>query len=226
MAVVMPFKGIRYNPAKIQDVSRVAAPPYDVISPQAQEYYYLLHEHNVIRLILGKQYATDSPGSDWFARAASFYREWRQNQVLVRDRQSGVYLYEIEYTLEDGLRRKRTGTIALVKLEDFKSGAIRPHEKTFTAAKNERLRLRKACGANLSPVFGLYSDPEDITLNLLSSFKKERPIVEFTTEDTISHRMWHVGDPAVIRKIHQFLLDEELFIADGHHRDETALNYC
>jgi len=225
MAVVMPFKGVRYNPAKIQDLSRVVAPPYDVISPQAQEYYYLLHERNVIRLILGKQYSTDVPGSDWFARAASFYREWQQNQVLIRDRQPGLYLYEIEYTLEEGLRCKRTGIIALVKLEDFKSGAIRPHEKTFTATKEERFRLRKACGANLSPVFGLYSDPKDIILKLMSPFKDKEPTCEFTTEDTISHRMWHVGDPAVIREVHHAFADKELFIADGHHRYETALNY-
>jgi uncharacterized protein (DUF1015 family) len=225
MAVVMPFKGVRYNSAKIEDLGRVVAPPYDVITPKDQEYYYLLHQYNVIRLILGKQYPTDGPGNDWFSRAASFYREWRQNQILVRDNQPGLYLYEIEYPFEEGFWRKRTGVVALVKLEDFKSGVIRPHEKTFTATKNERLRLRKACGANLSPVFGLYSDPEGIMAKLTSPFKNDEPACEFSTEDAIFHRMWRITDPAGVRDVHRFLLDKEIFIADGHHRYETALSY-
>ncbi len=225
MAHVEAFKGLRYNSQIIQDLSLVVTPPYDVISPEEQESFYRTHPRNIIRLILGRQYASDTEADNRYTRAAADFQAWRENGVLIHDPGPALYLYRIEYTVEDGTKEQRTGLIARVKVEDIQDGKIRRHERTFSETKSDRLKLIKACRANFSPIFSLYSDPERSVSNLLQSAAAKTPVNDFRDKDGIRHMLWPVTEAAALQGVSQWFDDRDLFIADGHHRYETAVNY-
>ncbi len=226
MAVVMPFRGVEYNPQRYPDLSPVVAPPYDIISPAERDLLYDRNPHNVIRLILGKSNPGDDDRDNPYSRAAAFLDRWRAEQVLVRHPAPAVYLYDLDYTNEEGEERTRRGLIAVVELEEFgPESGVRPHEKTFTSTKDERLRLTKACRTNLSPIWSIYADPQDDLGTALSTVRSDRPHASFTDDRKFRHTVWAVHDPALLRRVHEFFVGRTLYIADGHHRYETALNY-
>lgn len=225
MAIIAPLRGVLYNPEKAGDISNVAAPPYDVISPRKQEELYQKSSYNVVRLEYGKEYPVDSEAENRYTRASEEFKKWLESGVLVRDEAPAIYLYEQDYVGKDGSIKTRKGFIARVRLEEFDSGVILPHERTLSGPKTDRLKLIKACRANFSPIFSLYSDPDMRTDNLLSGATKESPIINFNDEDGISHRLWKVTDEEVIKRLQEEMADKMIFIADGHHRYETALNY-
>jgi uncharacterized protein (DUF1015 family) len=225
MAKIAPFRAVRYNLEKIQDPASVTAPPYDVISPELQEDLYQRSPFNLVRLILGKMETEDNDGNNRYTRAAAFYRQWLADGILARDGEPSIYLYDEEYQAEGLGTVVRKGFIALARLEDFATGMVKPHEKTLSGPKADRLQLTKACKANFSPIFGLYSDPCCVQEALTWELKKRTPDLEVADDDGVVHRLWQVTDAAVIGKICDLLENKPLFIADGHHRYETALNY-
>lgn len=226
MANVHPFQGMRYNPNKIKDLSKVVCPPYDVISPQAQDRYYHLHEHNIIRIELGKEEPNDSPSNNRYTRAAAFLKDWMKQDVLEKDPEPSLYLYELEYVLSGKGKKTLKGFYARVELEEIGKGKIFPHEFTFPKAKEDRLRLMRACQANTSPIFMIYSDPaNDMLTRLENSADKAHPLMNLVGEDEVRHRVWKIDDPAVLTFVSAGLREQAFFIADGHHRYETALNY-
>ncbi len=225
MAKIVPFRALRYSLTRISDPARVMAPPYDVISPSLQDALYHRDPFNVVRLILGKTTDEDSGSNNRYTRAAADFRLWEQEGVLVRDTMPSIYLYDQLYRTEDGQTVNRKGFIALARLEDFSSGVVKPHEKTLSGPKTDRLQLTRACRANFSPIFSLYSDPCCV-LEFFTKKVKERPgDLEVSDDDGVVHRLWQVTDPAIIEKAQGVLDSKPLFIADGHHRYETALNY-
>ncbi|RMG67656.1 MAG: DUF1015 family protein, partial [Bacteroidetes bacterium] len=151
MADIAPFRGLRYNPAKVPDLSQVVIPPYDVISPEEQAAFHALSPYNLIRLELGKASAGDAPDDNPHTRAAGFLRQWQESGVLIREETPAIYSYEVDYEAL-GQKRTRKGILCLLRLEDFSAGKVLPHEKTFREIKAERLGLTAACEANLSPV--------------------------------------------------------------------------
>lgn len=225
MAKIAPFRAVRYNLEKIQDPAHVTAPPYDVISPQLQEELYRRSPFNLVRLILGKIEDSDDETDNRYTRAAGFFQQWLEDGILSRDAQSSIYLYDEEYQVEGLGTVVRKGFIALARLEDFATGMVKPHEKTLSGPKADRLQLTKACKANFSPIFGLYSDPCCVQEALTWELKKRTPDVEVTDDEGVVHRLWQVTDGTVIKKVCDLLENKPLFIADGHHRYETALNY-
>jgi uncharacterized protein (DUF1015 family) len=225
MTEIAPFRGVRYNKDKIPDLSKVVIPPYDVISREEQEVFYSTNPHNMINLELGKAYPEDTDDNNPHTRAGRFFKEWRKDDVLIRDDLPAVYYYELQYSLAPQLRQTRRGFICALKLADFSTGSVRPHEKTFQAVKDERLRLMLASGANFSPVFALYSDPSNLVDHTLRSGKEEGPIFSFSDKQGMDHTIWRVNDVAVLRQTRALMEDKAIFIADGHHRYETALNY-
>lgn len=225
MAEIAPFRGLRYNSEKVPDLARVVIPPYDVISPSEQKEFYRSSPYNMVRLELGMATSEDSPENNPHTRAAAFLRDWQRDEVLVRDTDPSVYYYELDYSLDPQLRKTRYGFICALKLEDFSSGSVRPHEKTFQAVKDERLQLMLSCHANLSPVFALYADPEQSVDNSLRAGRDGDPVVAFTDARGMEHRLWRVRDLAVLERVRDLMRGKALFIADGHHRYETALNY-
>ena len=225
MAIIAPFRGILYNPNKIKDMSTVIAPPYDVISPEGQERLYQNSDYNIVRLDFGKEGPSDDQGHNKYTRAASEFKAWQENGILIRDEMPAIYIYEQDYRLKDGSIKTRKGFMALVRLEELDSGVILPHERTLSGPKTDRLNLTRACGANFSPIFSLYSDPDKRTNKLLSGKTKNQPIVDIQDENGISNRLWRVTDEKIISSLVAEISDKSIFIADGHHRYETALNY-
>lgn len=225
MAKIIPFQGLRYSPDRVGDLGLVMAPPYDVISAQLQDDLYRRHPHNVVRLILGKTFPSDHDSDNRYTRAAADFLAWQREGVLVRDAQPSIYLYDGEYRLEDGSVVVRQGFMALTRIEDFSSGVVKPHEKTLAGPKTDRLLLTKACGANFSPIFSLYTDPCCVVESLSKREKGRRPDVDVADDDGVKHRLWQVTNPEIIDKARELLENKPLFIADGHHRYETALNY-
>ena len=224
MATVLPLKGILYNPEKITDSADVTAPPYDVITPEAQAAFYERHPNNVIRLILGRSEATDTALDNPHTRSAIFFRQWMSEGVLKQDEQPALYLKGITYTHEEKTIT-RFGLIALVGLEPFERRVILPHEKTFSKVRSERLKLMKATHCNFCPIFSLYPDDGGMLASLEYAVDKSAPIVEFIDDQDHRHQLWRILDPAVHQQVAAAMQDKRLFIADGHHRYETALNF-
>ncbi len=219
MATVKGFRGIRYNPEKIENFADVLAPPYDVINSSEQEELYNKNPHNVIRLILSK-----GEGDSKYEEAAQTFRSWIEDDTLTHDEEPSIYPYYQEFE-ENGKKLTRKGFLAAVKIEDFSTKKILPHERTFPKHKRDRLKLNIACKANMSPVFSVYSDPEIAIEKLLDEKLKDKPIFDITNEDGVRNRLWKVSDPDTISFIGNHLEDKSLLIADGHHRYETAIEY-
>lgn len=225
MAEILPFIGTRFNSQLIGNLSKVLAPPYDVITPEQQEELYQRHQYNVVRLILGKDKPNDDGFSNKYTRAANAFRTWRSDGILIEDEQPSIYLYEQEFKIPSGEVKKRHGFFALVKLEDYRSGEIKAHEETFAGPKADRLKLMRATHANLSPIFVIYNDPERAVYQLVSEKMNDKPWEEAVDDDGVIHRLWVVQKKDFIMKMHDLIKDQRLFIADGHHRYETALNF-
>ena len=219
MATVKGFKGIRYNPEKIENFGDVLAPPYDVINSQEQDALYNRDPHNVIRLILSK-----GEEDTKYDEAANTFRSWIEQDILTRDDEPSIYPYYQEFE-EGGKKLTRKGFLAAVKIEDFETKKILPHERTFPKHKRDRLKLNTACKANMSPVFSVYADPDIKIENLLDDKLTGEPILDVTNEDGVRNMMWKISDPEVISFIANHLEDKSFLIADGHHRYETAIEY-
>jgi len=225
MAKIVPFRGLRYSSKRIADLAQVTAPPYDVISPALQEELHQRHEHNIVRLLLGRISPEDTAEDNRYTRAAALLRQWRLDGILSRDPEPSIYLYDQEYAGEDGQVLTRHGIIALARIEEFSTGLVKPHEKTLSDPKADRLALLKACQANLSPVFSLYSDPCCVLEVLAKKEKNRPPEVEVKDDDGVWHRLWRCTDAALVGKAQALLDNKPLVLADGHHRYEAAIAY-
>jgi uncharacterized protein (DUF1015 family) len=225
MAKVIPFRGIFYNPSKVNSLVDVIAPPFDVISKEEQEHLHSCHPQNIIRLTLGKAFKTDTNDNNPYTRAAGYLGKWRSDKILVRDETEALYLTSHEFPYENK-SVIRYGLIVLVGLESFEKGVVLPHEKTFSNVRSKRLELMKACKTNLSAIFSLYPDIENQIHNRLKGEASDKtPDLHFTDQEGHTHRLWRIFDKNIHEAIAQFFEDKPIFIADGHHRYETALNY-
>ena len=223
MIEVIPFNGLLYNLEIVGSLDEVTAPPYDVISPDQQEALYQKNSHNVVRLIFGKGSDQDSDTDNRYTRSAKVFEGWINEGVLKRDDEPGLYLYSQEYEFE-GERFCRVGFFALVKIEDFSEGNICPHEFTLAKAKTDRTKLLNACHANFSPIFGLYSDPEGKIDSFLHEGVKSKPL-SVIDDSKIVHKLWRLSNSESNKKICDLIRDKKIYIADGHHRYETALAF-
>ncbi len=224
MPVIRPFKGVQYNLRKIRDISKVVAPPYDIISKKMQEDLYRSSRYNMVRLELGKSRKGDSLEDNRYTRSGRNLALWLRSGVMVRDKSESIYVYSQRYRI--GKKTiDRTGFIALMGLDDKDGSKVLPHENTLAAPKKDRLDLMREAKANLSPVFMLYEDPGHKVLKIVrDEISRKKAVIDFTESD-IRHRLWKIGDPKAICAIQKLMLQKEIFIADGHHRFETARNY-
>ncbi len=225
MTDILPFIGTRYNSRSIGNLSKVLAPPYDVISPEFQDKLYKRHEYNIVRLELNKEEPDDDETNNRYIRAANTFRVWRTDGVLIKDENPALYFYEQIFKLPDGTPKSRRGFYAAVKVEDYKSGAIKAHEQTFAGPKADRLNLMRATNANFSPIFVIYDDPKKDIKAIIDEVMTKKPWEEVSDDDKVIHRLWVVQQPEIIREVVSLMKPRSLFIADGHHRYETALNY-
>ena len=218
MATVKPFRGMRYNTEKAGKLSELCCPPYDIISEKERLSYIAANEYNVIRLELPKD------GDDVYHSAGDILDKWRAEGVLIHEDKPAVYIYEEEFNAYNK-RRSIKGIIARVKIEEFSKGVILPHEFTLSKAKTDRFNLMKATNCNFSQIYALYMDEEHTTLKTIDRLSDRKPDQKFTDNDHVTHKLWIITDEKVIEKLVNDFADRKLYIADGHHRYETALNY-
>lgn len=224
MADVHPYRAWRYDLAQVGNLSDVTAPPYDVIDPEQQKALYEQHPCNVVRLILNRDEPGDESSDERYERAARFLKRWQSEGILLREREDALYVYHQTFAWE-GREYVRRGFLGRLRLEEFGEGHVFPHEETMPGPKADRLALTKACRMNLSPIFGLYPDPETAVQSPLEEAIRAQTPLEATDHIGVVHRLWPVTDRAVVNRIREHLADKPVFIADGHHRYETALNY-
>lgn len=225
MADIRPFPGLRYDPARAGPLADLLCPPFDVISAEEQSALYARSPYNVIRLELGEDRQGDDAAENRHTRAGAHLCEWLRGGILHRDAERGVYLYEHAFRVGGG-RHTRRGLLAAVRLRDWQAHEIIPHESTMAGPKEDRLRLMRATAANLSPIMVLYEDVGGSVSEALSAAWASPPVASIEAGDPgEKHRLRRCTDASALRGVAAALRGQPLYIADGHHRYETALCY-
>jgi uncharacterized protein (DUF1015 family) len=224
VAQVAPFRGLYFDIDKVNSLTAVVTPPYDVIRPEEREAFAEAHPYNMVHLILPQALPGDTPLDNRYTRAAARFGQWQREGVFRRDPEPAYYYWETGFEHE-GKKYTRMGLAALVKLEPFSKGVILPHEQTFSAIKADRLELLKHCRAHFSPIFALFPDKAGGILPGLSACRPPEPLLAFTDVEGREQRLFRVTDRDCLKAVHQALAPLQFFIADGHHRYETALAF-
>ncbi len=220
MANIYPFHGYRYNTDKVEDLNRVITQPYDKIDKDDQEYYYQLSPYNIVRIILGKENNTEK---DRYQKAAAYFNEWEDKDILLQDQEPGFYIYLQEYEVA-GAKKTRKGFIGLGQLEA--GDGVKAHENTMEGPKADRLKLMRATEANFGHIFMLYSDSAHKITGIIDRVTDEHPPqAQVKDKDENLHKLWKLEDKELITTIQQEMQGKNLYIADGHHRYQTALNF-
>jgi uncharacterized protein (DUF1015 family) len=214
---IEPFTALMFNRSRCGALAEVAAPPYDLIDKARQDALYARSQYNIVRLELNRD---DDP----YASAAETLALWLREGIVERAAHPSIYFYTQSFELE-GRRLVRNGLIARIRLEEFSAGRILPHERTFPAAKEDRLRLLIATGTNVSPIFGLYPSGNTQLEGLLTRVAGRAPMLDVADDAGIVNQIRSIDMPAEIRIVQGALAEARVLIADGHHRYETALEY-
>jgi len=223
MVDIIPFNGLMYNQNKISKLDDVTSPPYDIISEDMQKRLYEKHPQNFVRLILGKQYPGDNEDNNRYTRAKKLYHKWIKESILINSNKPAIYPYNIEYKVNNQ-KKTMSGFFALLKLDpEYKY--VKAHERTLSKPKADRLDLMRACKTNFEPIQLLYIDNEDKIKKKIDE-NKIKLIANTIGYDNFNHKLWEINDEKIISFIQNLLKDKILFIADGHHRYQTAINYA
>jgi uncharacterized protein (DUF1015 family) len=225
MAKISPFKAVHYNGSCASDLGRLISPPHDIISPRQQDQFYSAHENNIIRLVLGKQYPTDMEKDNRYSRAAATLSRWMDRGVLVRENRPSFTIYHMEFDAPHRGRASLDGLVALVEASDYGNGRVLPHEKTYKGPRQDQLNLLRACRANLTPIHALFDDKGNAVMDAYRPFMQGPPNQEAMEADGTVHRTWSLDNEDAISRIVNSFAQWSIFIADGHHRYETALAY-
>ncbi len=232
MARIYPFRALRYDPARV-NMEDVVTQPYDKISPAMQQRYYDSSPYNLVRIVYGKHFPNDSEQDNVYTRAASYLRQWRNENVLAEESEPALYGYSQTYTVpHTNETRERRGFIALGHLYDYADKVVYRHEQTFPKHKSDRLSLFKATRAYCEQIYMLYSDPaftaEKLIFGATGPNGKDNNAADLaiTDEYGVVHRVWKLTDPNLINLIITAMADKKLIIADGHHRYETSVAYA
>ena len=221
-----PFQAIRYNTDKVR-LDDVIAPPYDIISSDGQTQLYKQSPYNCIRLILNKIEESDTPANNRYTRANDCYSAWQKENVLIQEQAPCFYLYKQTFTNPaDGKRLDRFALLGRIHLEPFEKGIVVPHEKTLAKPRADRRQLLEATQTNFSPVFGLYDDETGQIAALQEKTMKDKPLYEAKDPEGVWHGVWKIQNTQDVEKIHGFFKERNVYIADGHHRYQTGLEYA
>jgi len=223
MATIIPFRGVQFDLEKAGKITDLVCPPYDIISHEQQQALYRKSPHNVIRLEYGLESPGDTDTDNRYTRAAALLDEWFRTGILKQNDQPAIYIYEMEFG-SGRSHRKLRGFICMVRIEDYDSGIVKPHETTLSGPKTDRLNLLRSCKAGFSQIYSLVSDETGKIGDILGSVPRQ-PELEVPAEDGVVHRVWTLSDKHAIDAIVADVADKPIFIADGHHRYDTALNY-
>lgn len=222
---IVPFRGLRYNQDKMKEVSTVVTPPYDIIDETAQARYYAENPVNVIRLELGLIFPQDTPTNNRYTRAAQYLQKWMEDQTLRAEDKPSLYLYQQDFEIK-GEKLTRIGLLCGLKVESYDKGNILPHEETLSKPKADRLSLMRTTHSNFSSIFGLFSDQKKVIETALrKDIQGRTPDVSMVDETGETHQIWAISDEKTVAKVVKTMADKKIYIADGHHRYETALAY-
>jgi uncharacterized protein (DUF1015 family) len=224
MADIRAFRAFRYDLGRVGALGDIVAPPYDVIDPALQQTLYDRSPYNIIRLELNKEEPADTEANNRYTRAAGFLREWQRQDILTQDSARSLYVYHQEFDV-DGRKHTRKGFFARVRLEPFGTGKIYAHEETLPGPKADRLKLMHATAMNLSPIFGLFPDSDNIVQSQLDKAVARALPLEATDHLGVVSRIWTVTDQHIVSSVIGLMGPKPVFIADGHHRYETGLRY-
>ena len=222
MAEIKAFNGLRFT-EKAGKIGELCCPPYDIISGEQRLAFLNENQYNIIRLEMPKS-QHDDESFDAYGAARAYLNDWLNAEILKKDEKSGIYVYEMDFSANGGTHSVK-GFISLVKLEEFSKGIILPHEETLSKAKTDRFNLMNATGCNFSQIYSLYMDEDKGAYAIIDAASKGAPDNEFTDADGVCHKLWCIYDESVIAALSAKMSDKKLYIADGHHRYETALNY-
>ena len=221
---VRPFQAVHYDPARVADIGLCLSQPYDVISAERQDAYYRQHPYNVIRLILGKELPGDSENDNRYTRARELLAAWRSEGVLKSTRQPSFWALEQEFDIPEVGRRKVKGFIGLVRLQDYGSGRVLPHEKILNRPLADRIRLTEETKTQFEYIWGIYRDEAYAIDNVLDETEREEPILQHLEAETqVRHRLWRLTDPRSCQIIQRTMERLPIYIADGHHRYQAML---
>ena len=231
MATIAPFAGIHYT--SDAPLSELIAPPYDVLSPAQQDALYAKNLRNIVRLILSKEQAGDAANANRYTRAADFLRESLASGVLVQDEKPALYEYiqRFEHPANPEQMVSRRTLLVALKLAPYSDGVVLPHEETHPKAKTDRLNLMQTTQVNAEPIYGLYEDPNQTVAQSLDALRESAELIlraDFpgqTAPDAEQHRIYRHTDACLLSDLEEFFGPRRVWIADGHHRYETALNY-
>jgi uncharacterized protein (DUF1015 family) len=224
LAVIRPFRGFHYNKALVNDLASVICPPYDIITPQMQQELYQRSGFNFVRLEYGRELPQDKDTDNKFTRAADTLGKWLEQGVLIVDETPAIYLHDHHFT-HQGKAYRRSGITCLVKLEEWSQMVVRPHEGTLSEPTSNRLSLVWALQANTSPILALFEDREGQLSSVLAAQSRREPMININTDSGEVHRLWAINDAEAVKQIGRSLAQQPLYIADGHHRYESALAY-
>ncbi|MFC1993385.1 DUF1015 domain-containing protein [Chloroflexota bacterium] len=224
MADIRPFQGVRYNKALVKDMAAVICPPYDVITPEMQQEFYHRSEQNFIRLEHARELPQDTAEDNKYTRSAATLEQWLKQGVLEIDKAPAIYLHDHYFTY-GGREYRRRGIIVRVRLEEWDKMVVRPHEGTLAEARGDRLNLLWACQADTSPILALFEDPGKQISSLLVAQERNEPVISLSNANGESHYVWAITDSDIISQICSNLTCQPLYIADGHHRYESALTH-
>jgi uncharacterized protein (DUF1015 family) len=223
MAEIHPFRGVHYNPRKVRDLADVICPPYDVISPQLQQELYQRSDYNFVRLEHNRELPQDTTTDNKYTRSAAVLKRLLEQKVLVSDKTPSIYLHD-HYFQHGGREYRRRAIIVGVRLQEWADNVVRPHEGTLAEHTDDRLSLLWVCQANTSPILALFEDKGRVSA-LLSEKEKSPPLLSASDRDGEKHKLWAINEPEAVKSICASLADRPLYIADGHHRYESALSY-
>jgi uncharacterized protein (DUF1015 family) len=222
MTEVLPFKGILYNTSRVSGED-VVAPPYDIITPEMKEVLYSKSPFNIVKIDFGKDHPGDNDSNNRYTRARFYMDTWLSDGILKESEKPSYYLYEVNYR-SDGIDKVMRGLFARVRLTELCKG-VYPHEATHSKPKADRLNLMRYCKANISPIFAIYSSPNRGYLDIFEKTISSTPYITAKDNDGATHKMWIIDKPDDVELIRNELKDISIYIADGHHRYETALEF-
>jgi uncharacterized protein (DUF1015 family) len=228
MAVIKPFRGVRYNPRRIDDLSLVVSQPYDRVRYGLQDKYYAQSDYTVVKIIKGKESAGDDDANNVYTRARDYLQTWLDQEVMIREETPALYVLHQVFTLPDGQRYTRKAFTTAFELTTFDKGVVLPHERTLSGPKVDRLNLVRATHTYFGSIFMLYPDQENRVNTLLDGAIQDKgpTVMRELFESDVEQRFWVVTDPQVIAQVEAEMAPKvNLIIADGHHRYETAINF-
>lgn len=222
MAIIAPFKGVRYNNELVSDLSSVTAPPNDKISDELNLQLCSKNEYNIAKI--GFSETTGDISNNRYKDGAAFFESWIEQNILIRDEKPAFYIYEQKFMMNNNLQSLK-GIICLVKLEDYENRVVLPHQKTSKKGCVHRHNLINAIKANISPIYSLYNDDDVSISSLIVANSSRKPDISFESEEGITQNIWIADDEKFITEMQKKFENRQIFIADGHHRYETNLKY-